>query len=174
MTGKTMVQESASVALKSRTKLEPKLYTNCFLIVGNKILLGMKKRGFGANRWNGFGGKVHEGETIEQAAIREMQEEAGVTATKIENRGVIIFEYSDNPELAPLEVHIFVAREYSGEPAESEEMRPQWFSTKKVPQDNMWADVKYWLSQMIGGKKVKAYFLFEGEQAIKEYKTEFF
>jgi 8-oxo-dGTP diphosphatase/2-hydroxy-dATP diphosphatase len=30
----------------------------------NKILLGFKKRGFGKNKWNGFGGKVEEGETI--------------------------------------------------------------------------------------------------------------
>ena len=35
-----------------------------------RILLGMKKRGFGQGRWNGFGGKVEKGETIHQAAIR--------------------------------------------------------------------------------------------------------
>jgi 8-oxo-dGTP diphosphatase/2-hydroxy-dATP diphosphatase len=38
----------------------------------NKICLGMKKRGFGASRWNGFGGKVNEEEEIEDAAIREV------------------------------------------------------------------------------------------------------
>jgi len=38
-----------------------------------KIILGMKKRGFGVGRWNGFGGKVEEGETIGDAAHRELE-----------------------------------------------------------------------------------------------------
>eukprot|EP00729_Bicosta_minor_P028396 gene28396-12164_t len=44
----------------------------------SRILLGMKKRGFGAGKWNGFGGKVEVGETIVEGAVREMQEESGL------------------------------------------------------------------------------------------------
>ena len=33
-----------------------------------KILPGFKKRGFGNGWWNGFGGKVYQGETIEDGA----------------------------------------------------------------------------------------------------------
>lgn len=44
----------------------------------DQILLGMKKRGFGMGKWNGFGGKVEPGETIEEGALREMAEESGV------------------------------------------------------------------------------------------------
>jgi len=40
----------------------------------DRILLGMKKRGFGAGWWNGFGGKVQQGETIEEAAKRSTKE----------------------------------------------------------------------------------------------------
>lgn len=47
-----------------------KLYTLTFVVDAGKILLGMKKRGFGAGRWNGFGGKVDPGESIEEAAKR--------------------------------------------------------------------------------------------------------
>lgn len=35
-----------------------------------ELLLGLKKRGFGEGNWNGFGGKVELGETIEEGAIR--------------------------------------------------------------------------------------------------------
>ena len=35
-----------------------KLLTLVFLREGSKVLLGMKKRGFGVGKWNGFGGKV--------------------------------------------------------------------------------------------------------------------
>lgn len=47
-----------------------RLYTLVLVVQPERILLGMKKRGFGAGRWNGFGGKVEEGETIEDGAKR--------------------------------------------------------------------------------------------------------
>jgi len=47
-----------------------KLLTLVFIIEPDRILLGMKKRGFGAGWWNGFGGKVQPDETIEEAAKR--------------------------------------------------------------------------------------------------------
>lgn len=53
-----------------RRMTKSKLYTLAFIRNGNNILLGMKKRGFGAGRWNGFGGKVDADETILQAAKR--------------------------------------------------------------------------------------------------------
>jgi len=58
------------------------VFAYCSIMLGNKvltlafvrrqgeILLGYKKRGFGAGKWNGFGGKVETGETIEAAAKR--------------------------------------------------------------------------------------------------------
>ncbi|GAJ07377.1 unnamed protein product, partial [marine sediment metagenome] len=53
--------------------------TLCFFIKENPklILLGMKKRGFGKDKYNGFGGKINPDETIEEAAVREVQEEIG-------------------------------------------------------------------------------------------------
>jgi 8-oxo-dGTP pyrophosphatase MutT (NUDIX family) len=35
-----------------------------------EILLGMKKRGFGVDKWDGFGGKIEDGESNEIAAKR--------------------------------------------------------------------------------------------------------
>jgi 8-oxo-dGTP pyrophosphatase MutT (NUDIX family) len=37
-----------------------------------RLLLGLKKTGFGSGYYNGFGGKVEPGETIAQAAHREV------------------------------------------------------------------------------------------------------
>ena len=70
-----------------------KLSTLCFLIEDDRILLAMKKRGFGEGKWNGVGGKVNEGETVEAAAIRETEEEIGVTATvhDLEPKGILRF-----------------------------------------------------------------------------------
>ena len=70
-----------------------KIQTLCVIHQHPKILLGMKKRGFGAGRWNGFGGKVKDGEEIEDALIREIWEEAGIVVSKIEHFGILNFEF---------------------------------------------------------------------------------
>lgn len=58
--------------MAERTDERPpnKLLTLVMIMKDNKLLLGMKKRGFGKGRWNGFGGKVQENETILDAAKR--------------------------------------------------------------------------------------------------------
>ena len=106
--------------------MKRKLLTLSLILKDNKILLGMKKRGFGQGRWNGFGGKVIEGETIEEAAKRELKEEVGILAKKLERRGILRFTFDNSPNEL-LEVHVFLVSEFEGKPLESEEMKPQWF-----------------------------------------------
>ena len=83
------------------------------------ILLGMKKRGFGEGWWNGFGGKVESGETIEQAAKRELREEISLIAEEIDQRGILTFTSEDSDVVH--EVHVYKIISYSGGPEESEE-----------------------------------------------------
>ncbi|KIJ14601.1 hypothetical protein PAXINDRAFT_169741 [Paxillus involutus ATCC 200175] len=108
-----------------RTFERRRLYTNAFVISGNKLLLGMKKRGFGVGLYNGFGGKVDPGETPAQAAARELQEEAGIDAP-LEYAGNLLF-LTEGTDWA-FDVKIYSAREHSGTPIETDEMRPEWFS----------------------------------------------
>lgn len=129
---------------------------------GNRILLGMKKRDFGMGRWNGFGGKLCPGETIEAAAHREIKEEAGIEVTNLEQVGRIDFNFKGKE--GTIQVNIFRSTEFSGEPAESEEMRPQWFDVDQIPYGEMWPDDIYWLPLFLAGKKFTGRFLFgEGE-----------
>ena len=62
-----------------------KILTLCLVYQPPKILLGMKKRGFGVGRWNGFGGKVKDGETVKQTVKREMEEEVGIVPKSFED-----------------------------------------------------------------------------------------
>jgi len=136
-----------------------KLLTLCIVRRDGKVLFGMKKRGFGAGRWNGFGGKLKEGETIEDAARREVLEETGMTVKAMEKRGVVDFEFQDGTP--PRQVHIFSVEDFGGTPTESDEMRPEWFDDDKAPFDAMWTADAYWLPLFLKGKKFRGLFLYD-------------
>jgi 8-oxo-dGTP diphosphatase / 2-hydroxy-dATP diphosphatase len=125
-----------------------------------KILLGMKKRGFGEGQWNGFGGKVERGETIEGAARRELQEEVTLAAEQLVQVGLLTFSFASDETLA-LEVHIFKTETFSGDPVETEEMKPQWFLFEDIPYSEMWPDDIHWLPKVLEGKKVLGSFCFD-------------
>lgn len=141
--------------------------TLCLAVKDGKILLAMKKRGFGAGKWNGCGGKVEEGEEVTAAAVREMVEEIGLVAepSNISKVGDIQFNFLDKPEWNQ-HMHVFLVNDWQGEPKESEEMKPQWFDIKDIPFESMWPDDKHWLPAVLAGKKVegKFYFVNEGAQ----------
>ena len=143
--------------------------TLCLVYDKEKILLGMKKRGFGEGRWNGFGGKVEEGETIEEAAKRELKEEAGISPLDIKKRGVLTFEFRGEPEV--LEVHVFSVSKFKGKPAETEEMKPRWFKTSKVPFDKMWPDDKHWIPILLDGRNFQGKFHFYDNNTLLRYKV---
>ncbi|HEV7453816.1 MAG TPA: 8-oxo-dGTP diphosphatase [Candidatus Saccharimonadales bacterium] len=125
--------------------------TLLFLLRDGHILLAMKKRGFGEGKWNGAGGKVEPGETVEQAAIRECQEEIGVTPINPELLGDFEFRMSHDPAFGH-HAHVFVATKWEGEPHETEEMRPEWFANDAIPYASMWSDDPLWLPLVLQGK----------------------
>ena len=135
--------------------------TLCYLVDNENVLLAMKKRGFGVGKWNGFGGKVEPGESIEDAMIREAFEETSVKLDKsnLSKVAVIDFFFPHKPEWDQ-KVHVFTAKKWNGYPAESEEMRPEWFPIKNFPIDKMWPDDPHWLPHILDGKKVRASFVF--------------
>ncbi len=129
-----------------------------------KILLGMKKKGFGQGRWNGFGGRVESGETPAQAAERELMEESSLTAINPEKCGIISFTFEGEPDV--LEVHTYWADKFSGQPTESDEMVPKWFDYSEIPYEQMWPDDKFWLPLVLSGKKIVAGFQFKDQNTI--------
>lgn len=143
-----------------------KVLTLLFLRKDDQVLLAMKKRGFGEGRWNGVGGKVDGGETIEQALVREAQEEVGVTPLDHEKVADIRFDEYFKGVPTIMHVHVYVADSWEGEPTESEEMKPQWFAVGDVPYSDMWSDDEYWLPAVLDGKKVSADFTLDEHDAI--------
>ncbi len=150
--------------------------TLCLILDGKgKVLLGLKKRGFAKGKIDGFGGKLKEGETIEQAAVRELEEEAFVKASLdcLEKVGELAFEWPAKQEWNQL-MHVFLVRDWVGEPRESEEMKPEWHSIERLPFHRMWkSDTEWFYKVLKQGKKVKGRFVFEGDnETVKEFELE--
>ncbi|MFA5086071.1 MAG: NUDIX domain-containing protein [Candidatus Paceibacterota bacterium] len=162
--------EDVEKAKEFARSLKPKVMTLCLALKEGKVLLGMKKRGFGEGRWNGFGGKVHEGESILEGAKREMLEESGLSVSGLEERGRIDFHFMDSGKL--MEVHIFEVLGYEGEPVETEEMRPQWFRIDDIPFKNMWADDPYWFPLFLEKKRFKGRIIFKDNDEIIDSKLD--
>ena len=53
-------------ATNTLKEIKKKVLTLVYIRDEENILLGLKKRGFGTGKWNGFGGKVEPSETILQ------------------------------------------------------------------------------------------------------------
>lgn len=143
--------------------------TLVYLLRDGTVLLGMKKRGHGVGRWNGFGGKVHAGESPRDAAARELWEEAVVRVAPdaLKEAGALHFT-NTNPTRpdANMRVHVFRATVFAGDPQETDEMRPQWFAFADVPYPTMWPDDIHWLPKFLTGETIRGTFRFDGDTLI--------
>lgn len=138
-----------------------KQVTICWLIKEDKVLLGLKKRGFGSGKYTSFGGKLKEGETLEQSAVRELFEETGlVTQTEyLDKKAEVSFTFPHKPDWNQI-AHVYIVRQWEGEPKESEEMKPEWYLIKELPYSKMWEADKHWVAHVLKGKYVTASFTY--------------
>jgi 8-oxo-dGTP pyrophosphatase MutT (NUDIX family) len=141
--------------------------TLCLLVRENpskEVLLGFKKAGFGAGKYTGIGGKVNPGETVSEAAVRELEEETGIRALErdLQPVGHLTFRFPARPMWSQV-VHVFLIDAWQGDPAEGDEVRPCWFSPDEIPYDQMWQDSAYWLPPILVGKRIRASFTFRDD-----------
>lgn len=130
---------------------------------GDRILLGKKKRGFGAGRYNGFGGKLDSGETVLESVKRELKEEADIEVADILKIGEVTFYLNDDKDGEILFVHIYLGKGIIGTPIETEEMIPEWFDINAIPYEMMWPDDIYWYPYALKEIPFEGYCKFAGD-----------
>lgn len=141
-----------------------------FLKRDGKILLGMKKRGFGAGKFVTPGGKQEPGESIKQAAIRETEEEVGVKVKTCHEVARIVFRnlyYKGEPETDIM--HVFISDDFEGQPVETPELNPEWFPINNIPYDRMWGDNESWLPAVLRGRYIDAYYRYNEKNEATEH-----
>ncbi len=144
-TGALQRQFVTTQASPQLSQKESLVHTLCFILTPARVLLGQKKRGFGVGKWNGYGGKIEEGETAEQAVKREVYEEVGLEV-EVTPRGFV--------KAQGLSVHLFTSRQFKGIPIETDEMNPQWFLRTAIPWNQMWESDRLWLPKLLKGEWV--------------------
>jgi len=125
-----------------------------------QLLLIVKKRGLGHGKVNAPGGRLEPGETPEQAAVRETQEEVGLTPFGLRSAGRLDFAFTDGYSLR---CHVFTADGCEGTPTETDEASPFWCGEAEIPYGRMWSDDRLWVPLMLEGRPFQAQFVFDGD-----------
>lgn len=134
--------------------------TLLFVIRNGKMLLIHKKKGLGAGKINGPGGRIEPGENPQEAAVREVQEELLVTPIGVRQVGELMFQFTDG---FSIHGYVFTAQDCDGEPQETEEATPLWVSVSDIPYHQMWADDRLWIPWMLRGEKFIGRFIFQDD-----------
>lgn len=134
--------------------------TLLFVVDDGRVLLIRKKRGLGAGKINGPGGKLEDGETAHEAALRETFEEIRVRPRRVGHRGELRFQFVDGYSI---HVEVFRAEEYRGQPRETDEATPMWVPRERIPYEQMWADDRLWLPLLLEDEHFTGRFIFDDD-----------
>ncbi len=141
--------------IEEKTLLEA---TVCFPVRENEILLAKKTRKIGAGCWNGYGGGPDEGESLRDAAVRELFEECGLVASPDDLLKIAIMEFHNTKtdgSVFVARVHFYTLSVWSGNYRATEEMSdPTWFSKDNLPLDQMMPADRVFVPVALSGKKI--------------------
>lgn len=137
-----------------------------FVLRGGATLLIRKKVGLGAGKIIAPGGHVDPGETPEAAAIREAEEEVGVTPIAPRLLGNLRMQFVDG---YAVEVHVLSAEDCVGEARETDEAVPLWTALDALPYDEMWSDDRLWVPLLLAGRSFRGRFVFDGDAILDQH-----
>lgn len=121
-------------------------------------------------KFNGLGGKLEDGESPEQCAIREVKEESGLTISSPKLVGLLTF-----PKFIGEQhwyVYVFKATSFSGSLIESAEGNLSWQETKTLHQLPLWQGDRYFLRWMQQDRFFIGRFFYE-EKMLRGFEVSF-
>jgi 8-oxo-dGTP diphosphatase len=151
-----------------------KLATLCYVRrAGQTLMIHRIKKAddMHAGKWNGLGGKLEPGETPEECAVREIQEEAGLIVKNPIFKGMITFPGFANDE--DWYTFIFVVDDFDGELIESPEGYLEWIDDMELFNLNLWDGDKVFLHWLERKDFFSAKFVYEDGRFI-DYEVHFY
>lgn len=95
-----------------------------------------------SGKWIGVGGKFEQGESPEECAKREIFEETGLVANKLNYRGIVTFVSN---EWGTEYMHLFTCTDFTGTLKECDEGVLKWYPKDKINYLNAWEGDKIFL-----------------------------
>lgn len=120
-------------------------------------------------KWNGLGGKMQGGETPEECAVREVQEECGLEALALDLRGVITFPMFSHER--DWYVFVYIIREFRGELIDSPEGELAWIPDEEIPTLNLWEGDRIFLPWLDGPEFFSAKFVYHDGRCVSHSVT---
>jgi len=153
-----------------------KLATLCYVMdkQSNSTLMiyrDKKENDYHKGKWNGLGGKFNPGETPEECAIREIEEESGLRVKSVKMRGFITFPLFDGKE--DWYVFLFTADEFEGKLIDSPEGHLAWILNNRLREINLWDGDKIFIPWLFGDRFFSAKFIYHNGNFV-DYTVEFY
>ena len=100
-----------------------------------------KKNDMSEGKWIGVGGLVEKGETIDDAVIREVCEETGLTVHSLKCDGEVLFINNDYEEM----MYVYEISDFTGELKDCNEGELAWVDIDEMLTLPMWEGDKAYL-----------------------------
>lgn len=137
-----------------------------YLIKDNKMLfLVRQKKGDNTHQQGIYlpiGGHVEIGESIEDCAIREVEEESGIKIKSLDLKGVTLIRGQATGEHDWINF-VFTSSDFTGEPVDGDEGHFEWVDLDKIDDRNLYPGDKIYL------KYIQLYEFFVADFLYKDF-----
>lgn len=147
--------------------------TLCYMQDNNRTLMlhrTKKKNDVNKGKWIGVGGKLEKGETPEDGIIREIKEETGYTAEKVDFKGIVVFNYNEQPSEY---MHLFTCDKFNGVMHECNEGDLKWIDGEDILDLNLWEGDKVFIDLLKEGAPFFYLTLNYRDDKLLDYRVEF-
>ena len=146
----------------------------CYIEKDNQYLMllrNKKKHDMNANKYIGVGGHIEINESKEEALLREVKEETGLTLLSYIYRGKLLFQNDDFIEV----MYLYTSKYFKGEITSCDEGELHFIDKDKILDLPLWEGDRYFLPLLINSDEfIKLKLIYSQDKLVKveEWKDE--